>query len=93
MQIYLNTEVNISKKSFVGQELIIEGDYNEEKVFIMQALTPVDLFSATATQVRTDDAKEFILKRCQKTITHNIQRSSERQFMKRMLRLNLEIMH
>jgi hypothetical protein len=64
---------NISKKSFVGQELIIEGDYNEEKVFIMQALTPVDLFSATPTQVRTDDAKEFILEEMPKN--HNSQHS------------------
>lgn len=36
----------ISKKSFVGKKIIAEGSY-EGDVFVMQALTPSDLFSAT----------------------------------------------
>jgi hypothetical protein len=36
----------ISKQSFVGQKVIAEGYIDERNIFVMEALTPVNLFSA-----------------------------------------------
>lgn len=37
-----------SKKYFVGKQVLAEGSYDEHGQFIMQALTPLNLFSASA---------------------------------------------
>ena len=43
---------DISKKSFIGKNIVAEGDLDENGVLIMQALTPVNLFDS-------DQAKEI----------------------------------
>jgi hypothetical protein len=52
----------ISKKYFIGKNLIIDGDYDSDGIFVMQALTPVDLFSATPAKSKIENAEHFILK-------------------------------
>lgn len=50
----------ISKKYYHDKELWIEGDYDQDGVFVMQSLTPAELFSASQTNFQ-DNAKDFIL--------------------------------
>ncbi len=52
----------ISKKFFIGKNLIAEGYFNNDGLFLIQALTPVDLFSATFSDKKIKNAKNFILK-------------------------------
>ena len=51
----------ISKQYYVGKELWIEGDYDQDGVFVMQSLSPADLLSATSASFQ-DKAKDFVLK-------------------------------
>lgn len=51
----------ISKKSFVGQKLLIEGFYDEKDFFVMQALTPAGLLSASPAP-KENNAENLILK-------------------------------
>lgn len=50
----------ISQKSFVGKDLIIDGDYNDDGDFVIQALTPANLLSASTVELQ-DQAERFIL--------------------------------
>lgn len=52
---------NISKNFLTGQNLIAEGQYNNDGLFVIQALTPVDLFSATQSSRKIENPKKFIL--------------------------------
>tara|TARA_R110000868_G_scaffold287003_2_gene547447 strand:+ start:3115 stop:4512 length:1398 start_codon:yes stop_codon:yes gene_type:complete len=52
---------DISKQYYVGKELWIEGDYDQDGVFVMQSLSPADLLSATSASFQ-DKAKDFVLK-------------------------------
>jgi hypothetical protein len=52
---------DISKQYFVGKELLIEGEFDKDGTFIMQALTPSDLFSASEVP-SVAKGKDFILK-------------------------------
>ena len=49
----------ISKEYFIGKELVIEGEYDDNGILIMQALTPLNLFSASVVEYQ-DNAKKFI---------------------------------
>lgn len=52
---------SISKQYYIGKELWIEGDYDEEGVFVMQSLSPAELFSASGANFQ-DHGKDFVLK-------------------------------
>ncbi len=51
----------ISKQYFVGKDVIAEGELNDKGEFVMQALTPADIFSATPASFQKG-GKDFILK-------------------------------
>jgi hypothetical protein len=53
----------ISKKFFIGKNLIAEGYFNNDGLFLIQALTPVDLFSATFSDEKIKKCKKFYFKR------------------------------
>ncbi len=46
-----------SKKSLIGQDLIIDGFYDQDGVFVMQALTPAFLFNASKAPFYKDGHK------------------------------------
>lgn len=52
----------ISKKYFVGKNLIVEGNFNERGFFVMMALAPLDLFTATPSLTRVKYPLNFIVK-------------------------------
>lgn len=55
----------ISKKYYHDKDLWIEGNYDENGIFIMQSLTPAELFSASQADFQ-DNAKKFILEEMNK---------------------------
>lgn len=50
----------LSKDAFKNQEVIVDGDYNKDGIFVIQAITPANLFSATPP-VRAPEPVEKIL--------------------------------
>lgn len=47
----------VSKKSLIGRDLVIDGYYDENSVFVMQALTPAFLFNASKAPFYKDGEK------------------------------------
>lgn len=52
---------DISKQYFVNKEVWVDGEYDQDGVFVMQALTPADLLSASLVDFQ-NNGQEFILK-------------------------------
>lgn len=50
----------ISRQYFVGKEVWVDGEYDEDGVFVMQALTLADILSASRADFQ-DNGKKFIL--------------------------------